>query len=487
MVILSTGVYPDDWKCAHIIPIYKGKGSHSALDSYRPISILSPVSKLFEKLLAEQIYNYLESNKLLNAAQFGFRRNLSCELALTTLMENLRNALDSGNDIIAVFLDLSKAFDTIDHVLLLHKLQYYYFDIPLIALFKNYLSNRTIKVKVNGKLSHSKLLNIGVPQGSVLGPLLFIIYINDMCSLKLNSKIILFADDTTITVEGKNPELIIPLIEEDLKTLNEWFKHNKLVLNVKKSQAMLFNTHQKLHLDIQKSRLELKIACDNNHISLCTQVKLLGVMIDNKLSFGPQSKQLCGKITTKTNQLKKSLYLFTPNFKPNLFKIFIQSLFDYCSTLTTFFSNKTNEDRIENCFVKSLYMLTGVKIKNMTLDKQYESLIKINILPLRLRFFFRFCTFTFNILKNKNFYFMPIYLAHRSLLNTRSEFNIPKFKKTFKQHSFISISIRLLNSTINGVNIFNFDELGSLNKFKTVLRDKDNIIKLFNSSEKFWT
>ena len=195
------------------------------------------MSKLFEKLLSEQIYNYLESNKLLNAAQFGFRRNLSCELALTTLMEYLRNALDSGNDIIAVFLDLSKAFDTIDHELLLHKLQYYHFDVPLIALISNYLTSRTIKVKVNGKLSQSKLLNIGVPQGSVLGPLLFIIFINDMCSLKLNSQIILFADDTTITVKGPNPESIINLIEEDLKTLNEWFKHNKLVLNVKKSCA----------------------------------------------------------------------------------------------------------------------------------------------------------------------------------------------------------------------------------------------------------
>jgi hypothetical protein len=291
-----------------------------------------------------------------------------------------------------------------------------------------------------------------------------------MCSLKLNSSIILFADDTTITAQGLNPETIISIIEKDLETLNEWFKHNKLVLNVKKSQAMLFNTNQKLHLDIQKSRLTLQIACDTNSISLCTQVKLLGVIIDHKLSFGPQSSQLCGRINTKTNQLKKSLYLFTPNFKPNLFKIFIQSIFDYCSTLTTHFSNNTHKVRIENCFKRSLFLLTGMRIKNLTLEKQYDSLIKINILPLRLRYFFRLCTFIFNIIKNKNSLFTPIYLAHRNLLNTRNQFNIPKFKKTFKEHSFISISTRLLNSTINGTHIFNYDQPGSLTKFKTVLR-----------------
>ena len=119
--IITTGVYPEEWKCAHITPVYKGKGPKKSLDSYRPISILSPVSKLFEKLLAEQIFYYLESNKLLHPAQYGFREKLSCELALNSLMETIRNGLDSKNDVISVFLDFSKAFDTIDHRLLINK------------------------------------------------------------------------------------------------------------------------------------------------------------------------------------------------------------------------------------------------------------------------------------------------------------------------------------------------------------------------------
>jgi hypothetical protein len=478
-LIIITGIYPDDWKCAHITPIYKNKGSKSSLDSYRPISILAPISKLFEKLLAEQITDYLESNNLLNPAQFGFRKSLSCELALNTLVETLRNALDDGDDAMVVMLDFTKAFDTVDHALLLFKLTYYGFDDKLILLIKNYLTNRTIKVKVNDAISHSKTINIGVPQGSVLGPLLFIIFINDMCLLKLNSKIMLFADDTTISARGPNPEFIITLLEEDLKLITEWLQHNKLILNVSKSQAMCFNSNQKLLLKTQENRLKLSIRCDKHSISLSKQVKLLGVVLDNKLSFGPQTAALVNKVNNKTALLKKSLFLFTPHFRPILYKIFIQSLFDYCSTLTTHLTNKAYEKRLDLCYSRSIFTLLKIKIKNISLEEQYEALIKINILPLRLRRFFRLCTFIFTTCKILNSPFGNFIFFYKNNLSTRSHFKSPIYYKSFKEFSLTSISIKLLNEFI-----FDHISIGSLSIFKKFLYT--DLIKLYNSSEKFF-
>ena len=219
--IILSGIYPEDWKCAHIIPIYKGKGSKSSQENYKPISILSPISKLFESLIAQQIWNYLESNKLLHNSQFGFRKNLSCELALNSMVEDWRGWLDDKDDVISIFLDLSKAFDTVCHILLLAKLPYYSFHDQTIKLFESYLTNRSLRVRVNDSLSLKKPLDVGVPQGSVLGPLLFIIFINDMCHLKTHSKLTLFADDTTISSFGKDSTEIINKLELDLNLIEE--------------------------------------------------------------------------------------------------------------------------------------------------------------------------------------------------------------------------------------------------------------------------
>ena len=134
-LIISSGVYPDDWKCAHIMPLYKGKGKKSEAANYRPISILPPISKLFETLISNQIRIYLESNNMLHHSQFGFRKNLSCELALNSMVEDWRGWLDEKDDVISIFLDLSKAFDTVDHDILISKLPYYFFGSKTICLF----------------------------------------------------------------------------------------------------------------------------------------------------------------------------------------------------------------------------------------------------------------------------------------------------------------------------------------------------------------
>jgi hypothetical protein len=481
-LIVRTSNFPTEWKCAHITPVYKGKGPKSVPGNYRPISILAPISKLLETLISTQLTAHLESNNMLHPAQFGFRKKLSCEIALTSLIEDWRYNLDSGNDIIAVFLDLSKAFDKVDHELLLTKLSYYNLDQSLLTLIKSYLENRSIKVNINGTLSHSQPIHIGVPQGSVLGPLLFIIFINDMCFLNLNSKICLYADDTTISYHGRIPASIIASLEHDLILIMEWLKHNKLVINVDKSQAMHFCSNLKTKKTTQKTNKQLKIKCNGDNISMSSEVKLLGVIIDNKLSFASQITNICKKVNSKTFLLNKSLYLFTENFKPILFKLFIQSHFDYCSTVIMYQSNQSYKNRLITCFNRSIKRLLKINLSGLALSEQHDKLKKVNILPLLYRHFFRFCTFLFNTLKNNNTFVSTSLNNNLSSSSTRNQYSELSFKKIFKQFSFISISIKLLNFFLY---IEFSKENSSISKFKKFLYS--DIVYLYDRSLRFWT
>ena len=180
----------------------------------------------------------MELNHLIDSSQYGFRSDRSCELALNTLIEDWRDSLDRSNFIISIFLDLSKAFDTVDHKLLLKKFKFYNFDPSLINLLSNYLNERFIRVNIEGNLSKSEQIEVGVPQGSVLGPLLFIIFINDLTRLRLSSTLLLFADDTTMYLCGKDLNEVLAKVKQDLHLVKDWLAHNRLILNLSKTQAI---------------------------------------------------------------------------------------------------------------------------------------------------------------------------------------------------------------------------------------------------------
>ncbi len=257
--VLNNGIFPDKLKIAKVVPIFK-KGDCALTNNYRPISLLPVLSKVIEKITYNQLSLYFESNKLFSDSQYGFRPNHSTEQASLELTDRIISAMDNNDVPISIFLDLLKAFDTIDHAILLTKLEQYGVDGIPLKLLKNYLTNRKQYVKLQEASSNLLPINTGVPQGSILGPLLFIIYINDFARASAIVDFICYADDTTlfstlnkfINAQNTNPNIII---NTELAKINEWLEINKLSLNVTKSKFMVFHT-QHNHIAIKPPSLK---------------------------------------------------------------------------------------------------------------------------------------------------------------------------------------------------------------------------------------
>ncbi|CAB4036522.1 Hypothetical predicted protein, partial [Paramuricea clavata] len=236
LAIISSTV-PFEWKIARVTPIFKN-GPRNLLNNYRPISILPVVSKLFEKVLYEQLHEYLVTQELLSPRQFGFRKFHSTASALLDSTNEWFINMDRGLFNIAVFLDLQKAFDTINHDILLTKLDLYGLQKPSLNLLGSYLANRTQMCSVNGALSGTKLVTCGIPQSSILGPLLFLIYINDLPNSLEYASTRMFADDTTLTVSGKSIQDVEVAINHDLTNVKQWLTANRLSLNLVKTEYL---------------------------------------------------------------------------------------------------------------------------------------------------------------------------------------------------------------------------------------------------------
>ena len=245
--------FPNRLTIAKVVPVYK-KGDPMCFENYRPISLLPTISKVFERLLHNQMTYYLETNQLIIPNQFGYRRGHSTELASATLVERIHNLMDKKLDTIGIFMDLSKAFDTIDHKILLKKLKQLNFAETSLNLIKSYLNDRTQCVEILGELSNFKTITLGVPQGSILGPLLFILYINDINNVSDLFDSVLYADDTTLTYSPTRTLDAIHtsnVINSELDKFNQWFRANKLSLNVTKTNFMIFHPPRITPLDLK--------------------------------------------------------------------------------------------------------------------------------------------------------------------------------------------------------------------------------------------
>ena len=295
LFIINQGItdnsFPFSLKKAEVTPVFK-KGDPSLAENYRPISVTSALAKVFEKVLYNQILDYLQEHKLLSDRQFGFRKHYSTRDALLYVTETIRNSIDKGLIVGATFIDLSKAFDSICHSILMKKLTKLNFGPNSVKLLGNYLTNRTQRVKVNGLFSDWIELHRGVPQGTILGPLCFLIYVNDMISeVDESVELIQYADDTTILCAAKNINTVTNSLEKNISKLSKYFEINHLKMNVDKTKFVLFGTQQKCS-KVSETCLEV----NSEKIQQSKDAKFLGVTLDQTLSFKTHINSLLKKM-----------------------------------------------------------------------------------------------------------------------------------------------------------------------------------------------
>ena len=262
------------------------------------------------------LLDFITKHNILHKYQFGFRKQHSTNHAVISLVEKLHNALDQGNIAITCFLDLKKAFDTVNHSILISKLYKYGIRGPTLEWFKSYLSNRQQYVQIHKTKSDTKPITCGIPQGSILGPLLFIIYINDLAQVSEILFTILFADDTTVTIQGDNESVLINTLNIELEKLNIWLQANKLTINVSKSHYMIFHRRRR-KIDINNPSL------NNTVLQRVNYTKFLGVIIDDDLKWTNHIAYVKNKIAKGFGIILRARKFFNRKTLLNLYHAFI--------------------------------------------------------------------------------------------------------------------------------------------------------------------
>ena len=312
---LSMGVFPDKLKLARVVPIHKG-GDETEIDNYRPISILHILSKIFERIVHNQLTNFFEKYNILDDCQYGFRAGRSTTQAVMNHLDYVYECLDRGSVVLSIFIDFSKAFDCIDHELLLKKLEMYGIRGVTRQWFQSYLHDRSQYVQVGDKSSLVSTVSHGVPQGSILGPLLFLIFINDFRRSCPYFKFTLYADDSTLScnLNEIDPTLINLTISRELNNVYKWLSINKLKINFNKTKFIIFNYRKNIAID--------SITFANHDIERTDSIKFLGIIIDEKLSF----KNHVNDISSKTSNKVGLLYRLSKFLPINVLKSLYHSL-----------------------------------------------------------------------------------------------------------------------------------------------------------------
>lgn len=453
---LSTGEFPNNLKRAIIKPIHK-KGSTEKVENYRPISLLSPISKILEKIIFNRLMSFLRRFNIIAPQQHGFIKGKCIETAVYKFIEDTRQILDTGNNCIGIFLDLTKAFDVVNHCLLLNKLENYGIRGTALDWFRSYLSNRDHIVQVQQLnilanafkkyTSEPRPVKYGVPQGSVLGPLLFLLFINDL-PLNIDAECTLFADDTNILITGENEHILKENITLVTQQLSKWFKANGLILNESKTIAVSF------HHRMNKRTLKPDISFEKN-IQYAEFTKFLGINIEEHLSWdlhiGTVAKKL-GKFKYAIQIIKHKTNLVTTR---TLYFAYVHSLLRYG---IIFWGNSSKCQTIFKIQKRIIRIMSGAKHR----DSCRPLFQNLKIMPLPCIYIYELILYVKTNLKD----FKTNDSIHNHNTRTSNKLSIPTHHTSLFQKG----------AHYNGIKLFNklplyLKNIHSVEKFKKTLKE----------------
>ena len=424
---LSTGIFPERLKYAQIRPIYK-KGDRQLITNYRPISLLTSFSKIFEKLILTRLLRHLDANEILAKEQYGFRCNSSTENAAYEIFNEITKSMNKKCFVGGLFCDLEKAFDCVNHKILLEKLKFYGITGKLLDLIQSFLHGRFQNILIADASSGWRTIQHGVPQGSILGPLLFLIYINDLPLLAgINSKIVLFADDTSTIITCSNREDLTTALYKTLSNINLWFKANFLSLNINKTCLLQFRTNNKID-----NTLELKYL--NETILNVSSVKFLGLLVDDTLSWGQHINQLASKLSSACYAIRTLTPLLSKNAIRMLYFSYAHSIISYG---IIFWGNSSNSIKIFKQQKKILRIMTNSK-KIESCRKLFK---KMKILPFYCQYILSLSMYMVN---NKHLFTKNLEI-HSHSTRMASNFHVPTAKLTKYQKGAHYMGIKIFN------------------------------------------
>ena len=433
---LHTGVYPSQLKMSRVKPLFKS-GDKSLFSNYRPISLLPSLSKIFERVIFDQLLAYFTNNNLLCLNQFGFRPGHSTELAALRLVDHLITEKDRNRVPTNIYIDLSKAFDTLNHSILLEKLEYYGIADNSLSLLHNYLTDRCQYVEYNGHRSNTLPISTGVPQGSVLGPLLFLIYINDLPMVSDIFNMMMYADDTTIYC-NIDQNVSDEVINMELSKVSQWLAANKLSLNVAKTKFMVFHMHQKA---VTYPDLYL----NGNKIERVTQFNYLGLILQANLSWNKHISHISLKVSKTIGILNRLKSIYPRKVLLTLYNTLILPHFIYC--ILSWGSVLRENHQLHLLQKKAIRIIT-----NSNYIAHTEPLLKeLELLKITCMFILSLWKFYYKLMTNQ----LPVYFAIMKpvlpQVCTRYEirnpvYHLPDIRHAFAQQSLKYCLIKQLNT-----------------------------------------